>query len=72
LMIYCRILTFPVPLVLEHRVANGELFSKRVDQPMLHRAHPTLPKGERKAFEQRHRDSLAWSVFGLLACCRKV
>ncbi|KAJ0422845.1 hypothetical protein BJY00DRAFT_310851 [Aspergillus carlsbadensis] len=72
IMVYREILTFRVPLILEHRVADGELCSRRVDKAMLHRTHPTLPIGQRKAFEQRHRDSLAWSVFGLLACCRRV
>ncbi|KAL3451472.1 hypothetical protein BJX65DRAFT_304056 [Aspergillus insuetus] len=73
LMIYAEILTFQLPLMIEHREAPGNrLRSDRLYPKLVGRALANLSQSKSKVYFNWLRKSRGWPLCGLLACCRRV
>ncbi|KAL3465423.1 hypothetical protein BJX64DRAFT_252399 [Aspergillus heterothallicus] len=73
LMIYAEILTFQLPLMIEHREAPGNrLRSDRLYPKLVGRALANLSLSESKVYFNWLWKSRGWPLCGLLACCRRV
>ncbi|KAL3488212.1 hypothetical protein BJX62DRAFT_240247 [Aspergillus germanicus] len=72
-LIYAEVLTFQIPLMIEHREGPGNrLRSDRLYPKLVSRALANLSQSENKVYFNWLRKSRGWPVCGLLACCRRV
>ncbi|KAL4882978.1 hypothetical protein BJY04DRAFT_216696 [Aspergillus karnatakaensis] len=68
-MVYCQVLAFPVPLSLVPARWEDVIWSERVDWEYIG-SIARLPN--RWTLDRLHRQSLNWTIWGLLASCRRI